>query len=217
MTRTSLGAKFLLLVCILSLFIFHSNPTSADNAVVTLDLTFFGPGTSSGGTWDLFGRIDNTGSGADGSFGLSAIRALIDGIDFGTLGDAIFMAPDIGAIDPPPIFIAPDGTIDLVYSQDISDASSVVGFVGTSGDELIAYGTFSPGSIPDFGDDNSGLLTDALFLNTFPGPFGGSISPDSVSIVVTQTIVPEPNSLVLLVCGGLLISRLDRRRYLQSV
>ncbi|MEO2046488.1 MAG: hypothetical protein ABGX16_07930 [Pirellulales bacterium] len=187
--------------------------------MVALDLTFLGPGTSSGGTWDLFGRVEDTGGGADGSFGLTAIRALIDGIDFGVLGNAIFIAPGIGAINPideggpnerVPALQTAGGTIDIIYGQDISDDPSVVGFVGIGSDALIAYGTFLPGSIPDFGDDDSGLLTDALFLNTFPGPFGGAISPDSVSVVFTHTIVPEPSSLVLLVCGGLLLPR--RRR-----
>jgi hypothetical protein len=222
MTRTSVGAKCQRLICLLllfALFAFHSRLASADNAVVTLDLTFFGPDTASGGSWDLFGRVDATSGGADGSFGFSAIRALIDGIDFGVLGDAIFIVPGIGAIDPiltssgprTPAIQTAGGTIDLIYGQDISDTPSVVGFVGTSGDALIAYGTFSPGSIPDFGDDDSGLLTQALFLNTFPGPFGGAIDPDSTSVVVTQTIIPEPSSLVLLVCGGILLPRWRHR------
>jgi len=222
MTRTSLGAKCQRLIGLLllfSLFAFHARLASADNVVVTMDLTFFVPDTSSGGTWDLFGRVEDTAGGADGSFGISAIRALIDGIDFGVLGDAIFIAPGIGAINPidlggpnerVPALETAGGTIDIIYGQDIADTPSVVGFVGVGGDALIAYGTFSPGSIPDFGDDDNGLFTDANFLNTFPGPFGSAIPPDGVSVVVTQTIVPEPSSLVLLACGGLLLPRWRR-------
>ena len=219
MARKTLGTQCLL-IFVFALFVFPSSLASADSVEITLDLTFPGPDTSSGGTWELLGRVVDTGGGADGSFGISAIRALIDGIDFGTLGDAIFIAPDIGAINPvmtsdgprTPALETSGGTIDIIYGQDISDPSSVVGFVGTSGDALIMYGTFPPGSIPSFGDDDSGLISASLFLDTFPGPFGNAIDADSVTTVVTQTIIPEPTSLALVMCGSLLLSR--RRRHI---
>ncbi len=218
MACNKLGTQFRLLVCAIALFVLPSGLALADSAEITLDLTFFGPGTSSGGIWELFGRVDDTGDGVDGSFGFSAIRALIDGVDFGTNGDAVAIATDIGAINPVltsggprlPVLMTAGGTLDIIYAQDISSPSFVVGFVGTTGNALIASGTFSPGNIPSFGDDDSGLTTDALFLDVFPGPFGNSESPDSLSLTVTQTIIPEPTSLALLACGSLALLR--RRR-----
>jgi len=145
-------------------------------------------------TWDLYAEVIDTGGGAEGGFGLSAVLMLIDNIDFGTMGDAVNMAAGIGAIFPggnPPVLQTAGGTLEILYGQDISDPPSVVGGVGVGGRALIADGTFASAATPPaFGDDDSGFTSESLFLNTFPGPFGGSIHPDNNNLVATDVTVP---------------------------
>jgi len=191
------------LFCMVASIALVASSANADEATITLDLTYNG-GAGSSGSWELFGRVDDTAGPADGQFGLSAVRALIDNIDFGTLGDAITLAPGNGAIDPldpggpdeRPAALQQPGTgiIDLVYGQDIT--GTVVFNVGNSGDTLLASGTFSAGSTPAFGVDNTGpttLLTQALFMNS-AGTFG--IDADVTSTVVTLAADYNGNGIV---------------------
>ena len=142
-------------------------------------------------TWELYAEVLATG-GVDGGNGLSAIRALIDDIDFGTDGDAVNIAAGIGAIFPggnQPVLVTTGGTIEILYGQDLSVPGSVVGGVGVGSRALIADGTYpSAGTPPSFGTD--GLLTsESLFLNVAaPGPFGGSLDPDTMILNVNDVL-----------------------------
>ena len=78
--------------------------------------------------------------------------------------------------------------------------------VGNNGDALIAFGTFSSGQSPGFGQDGSGLMTQALFLTSVTPGGGNAIDPGATTTVVVQSIVPEPTSLALLVFGGLALA-----------
>lgn len=164
-----------------------SGTAHADDATITLDVSY-SAGAGSAGVWELYGRIDSTASGANGAFGLSAVRALLTGVDFGVDGDAVLLSSGIGAIDPidlggpnerPPVIELTGGVIDLVYGQDLSESNgnTLVFGVGASGDALLASGTFSAGMTPDFGQDDSGpmtLYTTALFLPSGSTPIGSA-------------------------------------------
>jgi len=170
-----------------ALMSFGSTIAVADN--VSLNLEY----NTNSLTWELYGEV-TTVAGVDGSNGLSAVRAMIDDIDFGTLGDAVNIAPGIGAIFPngnQPVLQTAGGTLDIIYGQDISDAPSVVGGVGVGGPSLIADGTFaSAGTPPSFGDDDGGLTSEGLFLNVAaPGPFGGALDPDA-NILIETDVTP---------------------------
>lgn len=192
-----------LLVCTTMSMALWTYSAKADDVTVTLDLSY-SSGVGSAGSWQLFGRVDNTAGPADGQFGLSAVRTLLDNIDFGASGDAIALAPGNGAIDPldpggpnerpPALQQLGTGTIDLVYGQDTS--GSAVFNVGNSGDRLLASGTFAAGSIPSFGVDNTGpttLFTQALFLNSSGT---GGVIVDNTFTSVTLTADYNGNGVV---------------------
>ena len=213
----------MLLASLFTMLAVSANFASADDAVVTLEVTPSSPAPGAPGTWELFGRIEETGVGVDGSFGIAAIRALLVDIDFGTEGDAITLVDDIGAINPIdeggpnerlPFLLLDDGTIDIIYGQDISDGPSVVPFVGVGGDALIAFGTYSAGLSPSFGKDMANpdniKFTDGNFLNTDTPPFGAAVPPDNVFTVVR--VIPEPTSLALLLICGIALTNQRRLR-----
>jgi len=168
--------------------------TTAQADIIELDLEY----NTSTLTWDLFAEVI-TGGTIDGSNGLSAVRALIDNADFGTLGNAVNIASGIGAIDPvmtssgprDPVLQLTGGTLDIIYGQDISDAPSVVGGVGVGARVLIADGTFaSAGMPPAFGMDGA-LASQGLFLDVAaPGPFGDALDPDSMLINPAVDVTP---------------------------
>ncbi|MEO2048116.1 MAG: PEP-CTERM sorting domain-containing protein [Pirellulales bacterium] len=176
-----------------TLMAFGTSSVQADD--IDLELEF----DTSFLTWNLYAEVNTTG-GIDGSNGIAAVRAMVDNIDFGTLGDAVNIAGGIGAIDPidaggpnerDPVLQTAGGTLDIIYGQDISDAPSVVGGVGVGGRTLIADGTFaSAGTPPAFGDDDSGLFSDGNFLDVFPGPFGGALGANAVNTSVTDITGP---------------------------
>lgn len=180
----------------------------ADDAVITLDVTFSSPALNSPGTWELLGRIDDTGDGPDGSLGFSAIRALLTGIDFGIDGNAVNIASGIGAIFPGgglPVLDLGGGVIDIIYGQDISSTGFIVPNVGNSGDQLIAFGTFSAGLSPGFGQDGD-LFSSALFLtSTTPGGGPAIVAGQTVTEII-RTTVPEPTtSGLFFYCGVILL------------
>ena len=149
------------------------------------------------GTWELFAEVTGSG-GVDGSNGISAVRALIDGIDFGIAGDAVTIAGGIGAINPvnggPPVLDLGGGVIEVLYGQDISDGPSVVTGVGVGGPALIALGTFSGGG-PSFGMDGN-LSSQGLFLDSAGPNFGAAIDPDNnILIELHGDPVPHPADL----------------------
>ena len=162
-------------ICAVALATLCFSQANADDLKIELDL-------SGGDTWELYAEVVDTGSGADGSLGLASIRALIDGIDFGTDGDAVTIAGDIGAINPvnggPPVLDLGGGLIEVLYGQDISSTGAITGGVGNGGRKLIANGTYS-GADPSFGMDGS-LESEGLFLtSTTPGG-GEAIDPDNI-------------------------------------
>lgn len=182
---------------------------NADDATITLDLTY-SSGAGSAGTWQLLGRIDDTAGAANGQFGFSSVRALIDNIDFGSNGDAITFASGIGSINPiaentiferPAVLQQVGGTIDLVYGQDFSESEtfpgsgvfrSVVSGVGNSGDALLASGSFAAGLVPVFGQDSTGpstLFTQALFLTSASSPFVSAFDADNTFTLVTDNLI----------------------------
>ncbi len=194
-------------------------PVQADEVVVTLGVVSSSPTPGAPGTWEILARIEDTDSGADGSLGLSALRILLNDIDFGTDGDAITIASGIGAINPVPTNAGPraptllltSGVIDILYGQDI-ESGPIVPNVGVGGDTLIAFGTFSSGLTPDFGLDGS-LPTQALFLtSTTPSVGNNAIDPDATILEVNRSSIPEPTSLALLLVGGVALAtrRLSR-------
>ncbi len=176
--------SFTLSLCAIALTAFTMSDARADNLQVDLEY--------SGGTWSLYAEVIDTNSGADGSFGISAVRALVDNIDFGTNGSAVSIESGNGAINPvptsggdrAPVLQLAGGTLDVLYGQDISDGPSVVTGVGVGSRAKLASGTYSGGA-PTAGQDGS-LLTDGLFLNTGSGPFGNAVDPDNVLFSLTD-------------------------------
>jgi len=171
--------SFTLSICAALLASLSVASVRADEIEITLDLS------AGGGTWELLAEVIVTG-GVDGSFGISAVRALIDGIDFGTGGDAVTIAGGIGAINPvnggPPVLDLGDGVIEVLYGQDISDGPSVVTGVGNSGATMLASGTYS-GSAPTFGMDGS-LSSQGLFLTSGGPTFGAAVDPDNNNLFI---------------------------------
>jgi len=165
---------------------------------VNLDLEY----NDSSEVWELYALIDANGTG-DSNFGLAAVRALIDNVDFGTFGvgtTGSTVAGGIGAINPvstdsgdtDPVLLTGDGTIDGIYGQDLSTPGSVVGGVGASR-TLIFSGTFTAGVAPAFGDDDNGLTSDATFLDiAAPGPFGNVVDADAVVLSVIDVTPGSP-------------------------
>ena len=193
-------------LCVLSLaavfYASFSGVATADDATITLDVAY-SAGAGSSGSWQLLGRIDSTPMSASGEFGLSAVRALLDDIDFGMGGNAVSLASGIGAIDPidfggpnqrEPVIQLGTGVIDLIYGQDLSESNGniLVFNVGLSGDTMLASGTFSAGMTPAFGQDDSGpstLFTQALFLPSGSTPIlSGGISADSTFTSVIDNL-----------------------------
>ena len=176
-----------LTLCAVALATFAQSNVRADDITITLD---FG-----GGNWTLSAERTNVGGTADGSLGISAIRALIDNADFGTGGNGVTIASGIGAINPvdagganerPPVLDL-GGTLDILYGQDISSTGLVVGGVGVGGPSLIASGTYSGGD-PAFGVDGSGLTTQGLFLTSTTAGGGNAIDPDLNVLLVTSGV-----------------------------
>lgn len=142
-------------------------------------------------TWELYALVVDTGSGNTGDHGLAALRALVDNVELGTVN----LAAGIGAIDPlaegtpderSAVLQTAGGTLDIIYGQDLSDESSVVGGVGFGGRTMLIDGTFSNSLLPPtFGDDDHSLTTDGNFLNVAaPGPFGDALPWNGVTLNV---------------------------------
>ncbi len=168
-----------LMLCALALSAFSASGARADDIEIELEFN--------GGDWSLYAEVVDTGSGVDGSLGLASIRALINGINFGTGGDGVTIASGIGAINPvnggPPVLNKGGGLIEIIYGQDISSTGSIVGGVGVGGRDLIASGTYL-GSDPTFGSDGS-LTSQGLFLtSTTPGG-GNAVDPDNNVLVLS--------------------------------
>ena len=193
------------------LVVFSTLSTLADESVITLEITPSSSAPGADGTWELFGRIDDTGGGADGSLGFSSVLALIVDIDFGTDGDAVTIVDGIGAINPvnggPPVLQKPMGVIEVLYGQDISSTGNIVPHVGNSGDALIAFGTYSAGQTPGFGQEGNNF-TDALYLTSITPGGGPAIDDDATFTVVRR--IPEPTTLALALIS---ILALPRRRH----
>ena len=185
-----------------SLLVAFASNLVADDVAITLNLTY-SSGAGSAGTWELLGRIDSTSGTADGQFGFSAVRSLLNDIDFGIEGDAVTLASGIGAIDPiaentpferNAVITLPDGTIDVLYGQNLAETNgqTVVFNVGNSGDNLLASGTFTAGMTPSFGMDTTGpvtLFTTALFLPEGSTPFStNAYDADNTFTTVTDNL-----------------------------
>lgn len=176
---------FALSLCAVALAAFTLSDARADDIDLTLE---YNP---SGSTWELYAEVVSGGT-ADGSLGISAVRALLTGIDFGTNGDAVTIAGGIGAINPvddgggnqrPPVLDLGGGVIEVLYGQDISATGTIVGGVGVGGRDLIASGSYS--SVPAFGADGA-LTSQGLFLtSTTPGG-GNAIDPDNTNLDVVE-------------------------------
>ncbi len=170
--------------CAVALAVFATSNARADS--LDIDLEY------GSGTWKLYAEVI-AGGAADGSFGISAIRGLIDNVDFGTNGNAVTIPGGIGAINPIPTSSGPrdpvlqksGGTLDILYGQDVSVTANIVTGVGVGGRDLVASGTYS-GIAPAFGTDISSagtFTTEGLFLGAATA--ANAIDPDSVSLTVS--------------------------------
>ena len=162
-------------------------PTSAraDSLLLTLDLTNNDVADpASGGQWQLFARKIETGTGAQGDYGVSGIRAILHNINI----DSIAFADDINQLPGGPfINQLANGAVEAVYGQDLSSATVVIG-VGvnpiSTQDSLIAVGNWPAGPRPTFGLDPGGDGSAGNFLGAGGPPFPGSIQPDAVDTMV---------------------------------
>lgn len=199
-----------LTLCTLALMVLALGNAQADNLEIELE---FGSGD-----WSLYTRVIDTAGPANGSLGISAVRALIDGIDFGTGGNAVTIASGIGAINPvnggPPVLNRGGGIIEIVYGQDISATGSIVPNVGVGSRRLVASGSYS-GSNPSFAADpsNPSLTSQGLFLtSTTPGG-GPAIDPDNNVLKLTPLGVPADLNTDGFVDGldlGILLGNFDQ-------
>jgi hypothetical protein len=162
----------------------------ADNVQLTLDLTnndHLDP--LSGGSWQLFARKVETGTGAQGDFGIAAIRAILRDINVGS----VVFASDINQLSGGPFTsVLPNGAIEVFYGQNIAGTGVVTG-VGVSDnpnlDRLIASGTWPAGPRPVFDVDGtppSALFSDSNFLGNPTPPFSAAVAADAtLTTVVT--------------------------------
>jgi hypothetical protein len=165
-------------------------PVQADNVQLTLDLTNNDPLDSlSGGNWQLFARKVETGSGAQGDFGISGIRIILRSINI----SSVTFADDINQLSGGPYTnMLPNGAIEVVYGQNIAGSGVVTG-VGVSAnpnlDRLIASGIWPAGPRPVFDSEGmppSATFSDSNFLGGSAPPFPASVAADlTLTAVVT--------------------------------
>jgi len=181
----------MLIAAVLSLW-FAVSTACADRVELSLHFVqdYYCPGEPTD-AWSVWAQIIDTPDGADGSFGLSAVRILLDGVN-----PDVTIAPGLGAIDPidpdgsprPAVIVTEGGTLDILYGQDLSESNgrTVVPGVGTQGMTLIASGTrkLPLSEFASWGDDVAGLTSTALFLSGDSSPYGSAIDADEV--VFTQ-------------------------------
>jgi hypothetical protein len=165
-------------------------PVQADSVQLTLDLTnndSLDP--LSGGSWQLFARKIETGSGAQGDYGIAAIRAILRDINIGS----VVFASDINQLTGGPYtHVLPNGAIEVFYGQNIA-VSGVVTGVGVSAnpnlDRLIASGSWPTGPRPVFDADGtsaSAKFSDSNFLGNPAPPFSAAVAADAtLTTVVT--------------------------------
>ncbi len=169
-----------LILCAATLLVLVlSTQTRADNLRLTLDLR----NTSrlnplNGGTWQLFARKVETGAGAQGDFGVSSLRALLNNIS----ATGITIAPGISQPNGVPFAnTLTNGVVEIDYAQDLN--GTVITGVGVNAianrDQLIASGSWPAGPRPTFGVDPGGLSSEGHFLTSSAPPYG-EISPDDV-------------------------------------
>lgn len=152
-------------------------------------------------SWYLTAEVIDTGTGANGSYGIASVHAFVDNVLFDMYGYATSVASGIGALDPidpggsgerPAVLETLGGTIDIFYQQDLLQTNqSVVSGVGVGGPALIASGghlSFGGSFQPGFGDDDLGNTSTAYFLDSASGPFGSQVAVDNIIFVVTSDI-----------------------------
>ncbi|TWU28217.1 PEP-CTERM sorting domain-containing protein [Bythopirellula polymerisocia] len=181
-------------VCATLMALLPTANTQADNLQLTLDLNNTSRSNNmSGGSWTLWARVVDTGAGVDGSTGIAGLRALIDNITpTGITFNGAINAN--GAANTQVLPSDPEGTVEIVYGQDLSLATTAGIGVNSPAtkDTLIASGTWPAGPRPVFGNDNKPTfpvyLSDGGFLA------GGGAATVADSILTTVVTLGDFNS-----------------------
>ncbi|MDZ4657254.1 MAG: PEP-CTERM sorting domain-containing protein [Bythopirellula sp.] len=180
-----------LLICAATVMMLVSVPqVNADDIRLTLDLNNTLRGNAlGGGSWTLSARKVETGAGSQGDSGIAGIRALINNITIGSIAFSGTINQQAGG---PYTQTLSNGTIEIVYGQDISVPASVVTGVGVAAnanlDRIIATGTWPAGPRPTFGVDTSTptpFASEGNFLNGLVAPFAGVSATNTVTAIVT--------------------------------
>jgi len=175
--------------CAAALVACFTHSAQADEITVTLDFD--------NSTWTLSAEVNDTAGDADGSFGISAVRALIDNVSFGGnngTGITGVVVNGPSAIDPintdngprAPVLLSSGSILDIIYAQNISAGGSITTGVGNSGAVEFASGTWAgEGATPSFALDDV-LSTQGLFLGSATADGTVAIDPDANNLVVND-------------------------------
>ncbi|MDZ4657257.1 MAG: PEP-CTERM sorting domain-containing protein [Bythopirellula sp.] len=181
MKRISILSATLLLVLI------GIAPARGDNLLLSLDLrNNLANDPLSGGRWELFARQVETADGAQGDFGVSGVRALLDHVDVNSITFASGIGQ--GTIGGPYLRTLPNGKVEIVYQQDLN--GTVVTGVGVppvfppERSSFLASGTWPSGPRPVFGIDPTAVASTGSFLTSSAAPFG-QIAADATLTEIT--------------------------------
>jgi len=174
--------SLILSICAITLMACSMSSVRADEIDVTLEF--------SGGAWQVYAEVNDTAGPANGSVGIAALNILLDNIDFGTNGNGVtFEAGALNAVNPIdqggpnerlPVLLRSSGTVDIIYGQDVSLATT--GGVGIGGRAFIASGTYTIGTDPAFGSFGSSVTAGNFLTSTAAN--SAAISPDNVNLAV---------------------------------
>ncbi|TWU30208.1 PEP-CTERM sorting domain-containing protein [Bythopirellula polymerisocia] len=153
--------RSLLICAVIMLAVSCTVPLQADDLQLTLDMRNASrPNAFAGGTWELYARVIDTGVGVDGSTGIAGLRALLDNIDPAGITFNPGINPN-GAATVQVLSGDPQGTVEIVYRQDLSQTTlasvGVPPVFAPNRDVLIASGSWPAGLRPVFGNDGSDL------------------------------------------------------------
>jgi hypothetical protein len=184
----------------------------ADNIVLTLDLRNTNRASAtSGGTWQLFARKQETGTAPNGDNGIAGIRAVINNISIGsvTFASGINAMSDTSCNGGQCVQTLSNGAVEIVYGQDLSAAGVVTGvgvFANVFQDRLIASGSWPAGAgRPTFGTDAQSFGSEANFLLNASAPWGNALEVSGANIITevyTLGDLNNSNTVTSLDIGG---------------
>lgn len=178
-----------LLICAAALMMLVNVPqANADTIQLTLDLRNTNrANAASGGTWQLFARVNDNGQAPDGVNGISGIRAILNNVTEA----GITFATGINQLGPDTYTnTLSNGAVEIVYGQDISAAGVVTGVgIGANAnvERLIASGSWPAGPRPTFGTDPGAFGSEGNFLGGAAAPFPASLEVSGANIT-TQVV-----------------------------